>query len=717
MPRSRCFLPLVAMVPANLAILTIPTFLAILTLVTGVPPLVIAPAAAAEPGGTAEMDRRYYAAALVAAGTSLQLHDVVAARHWLDEAPVPHRGWEWRHLRRELDRSGLVVAAGGEPVTDLAASPDGRLIAVCAGQEVWLRDGRTGDVVAALAGHAKPTWNARFSPDGDRLASVSSDGTLRVWDIATRAEGLRIDDIGQGVAAVAWSPDGTELCTASWRREAGRGVHGVVDTWDAATGARRRHLEHGVKPIGAVNYAPDGRRLWLGTWDFDVAAYDVADGARGLHLLPPEDPAYKRVNECRLSPDGARLAVAHDDGVLRLWDTAGGTLVRSLHRQPEGARLALNDVAWLPGGRRLATAAKDLTVRLWDAESGEHLAALHGHAAAVTAIASLPGGTTLWSGDADGTLRRWDLDALDTAAARWSLPHTAYGVSVSADGRRAAVTGWGGWAAVFDVAAGTQDRRWDAHGESGVRATWSPGDSLLATTGNDGLLRLWDMRPAGTDRAGAGPAGEAGDQPPRLVREHALGTQSLAAVFSPDGRWLAAPAQDGRLPVWAVADGAEAGVVEAGAAVSDAAWHPARPLLAACSHDGVVRVRDQALGRELARLEGHGPGALQAAFSPDGAHLAAASASGRIVIWETAGWSRVREMRVTGGGQLAIAYSPDGSRLATCGADDHVHVWDPANGAHLLKIPLAESPYDLAWTPDGKRLLVLPLDGTLRVLE
>lgn len=668
--------------------------------------------ARADPGGTTDPDRRYYAAAMAAAGTSLQLHDVVAARHWLEEAPAAHRGWEWDHLWRELDRSGLVVTGGEGPVTDLQASPDGRLLAACAGNDIVLRDARTGDVVAVLAGHAKPTWNARFSPDGNRLASVSSDGTLRVWEVGPRLANLRIGDIGQGVAAVAWSPDGTELCTVSWRREAGRGVYGVVDRWDAADGTLRRHLEHGVKPIGAVNYAPDGRRLWLGTWDFDVAAYDIADGARALHLLPPEDPAYKRVNECRLSPDGTRVAVAHDDGVLRLWDAAGGTLLRSLHRQAEGARLALADVAWLPGGRRLVTASKDLTIRLWDAEAGEHLAVLHGHAAAVTALAAMPDGAALWSGDADGVLRRWDLTALDTAASRWSLPHTAYGVSVTADGRRAAVTGWGGWAAVFDVETGGRRLQWDAHGESGVRAAWSPGDSLLATTGNDGLLRLWDMRAAGDDPAVAGDG-----RAPRLVREHALGTQSLAAAFSADSRWLAAPAKDGRLAVWAVADGAESGIVEAGAAVSDAAWHPVRPLLAACSHDGVVRVRDQEQGRDLARLEGHGPGALQAAYSPDGAHLAVASASGRIAVWETAGWSRVREMHVAGGGQLAVAWSPDGSRLATCGADDHVHVWDPATGAHLLKVPLAESPYDLAWTPDGKRLLVLPLDGTLRVLE
>lgn len=668
--------------------------------------------ARADQGGTTDPDRRYYAAAMAAAGTALQLHDVVAARHWLEEAPTAYRGWEWVHLWRELDRSGLVVTGGEGPVTDLQVSPDGRLLAVCAGNNVTLRDARTGDAVAVCAGHAKPTWNARFSPDGARLTSVSSDGTLRVWDVATGAEGLRIDDIGLGVAAVAWSPDGAELCSASWRREPGRGVYGVIDTWDSTTGARRRHLEHGVKPIGAVNYAPDGRRLWLGTWDFDVAAYDIATGTRALHLLPPEDPAYKRVNECRLSPDGTRVAVAHDDGILRIWDAASGALLRSLHRQAEGARLALADVAWLPDGGRLATAAKDLTVRVWDTESGDHLVVLHGHEAAVTALTSRPDGTALWSGDADGALRRWDLDAFGTAGSRWSLPHTAYGVSVSADGRRAAVTGWGGWTAVFDVATGTRLRQWDAHGESGVRATWSPGDSLLATTGNDGLLRLWDMRATGEVAAEDGGGG-----PPRLVREHALGTQSLAAVFSADSRWLAAPAQDGRLLVWAVADGAEAGTVLAGAAVSDAAWHPGRPLLVACSHDGVARVRDQELGRELACLGGHGPGALQADFSPDGAYLAVASASGRIVIWETAGWSRVREMRVAGGGQLSVAYTPDGSRLATCGADDHVHVWEPATGAHLLKIPLAESPYDLAWTPDGKRLLVLPLDGTLRVLE
>ena len=72
------------------------------------------------------------------------------------------------------------------------------------------------------------------------------------------------------------------------------------------------------------------------------------------------------------------------------------------------------DGAWLPGGRRLVTASKDLTIRLWDAEAGEHLAVLHGHAAAVTALAAMPDGAALWSGDADGVLRRWDLTALDT---------------------------------------------------------------------------------------------------------------------------------------------------------------------------------------------------------------------------------------------------------------------------------------------------------------
>ena len=60
---------------------------------------------------------------------------------------------------------------------------------------------------------------------------------------------------------------------------------------------------------------------------------------------------------------------------------------------------------------------------------------------------------------------------------------------------------------------------------------------------------------------------------------------------------------------------------------------------------------------------------------------------------------------------------PDGSRLATGGWDNNIHLWNPATGVRLLKVPFSESIWEISWSPDGKRLLAIPLDGTIRVLE
>jgi WD40 repeat protein len=115
-------------------------------------------------------------------------------------------------------------------------------------------------------------------------------------------------------------------------------------------------------------------------------------------------------------------------------------------------------------------------------------------------------------------------------------------------------------------------------------------------------------------------------------------------------------------------------------------------------------------------LAGHGQGALQVAFANDGAWLAAASTSGAIKIWALDTLALRHELSATVRGQIAVAFAPDGRRLATGGNDHNVHLWDAVSGAHLLRVPFAEAIWDLAWSRDGHRLLVIPLDRTIRVL-
>ena len=54
-----------------------------------------------------------------------------------------------------------------------------------------------------------------FSPDGERIVSASGDGTVRVWDVASRAEFLVLRGHEGRVYTAAFSPDGERIVSGS----------------------------------------------------------------------------------------------------------------------------------------------------------------------------------------------------------------------------------------------------------------------------------------------------------------------------------------------------------------------------------------------------------------------------------------------------------------------------------------------------------------------
>jgi hypothetical protein len=170
--------------------------------------------------------------------------------------------------------------------------------------------------------------------------------------------------------------------------------------WDPAAGKELRRLQGHGRPVQAVAFSPDGTQLASASQDSTVKLWDPAAG-KELHTLKGHA---RWVLGVAFSPDGARLASASSDGTVKVWDTTTGRELRTLR----GHMALVLSVAFTPDGRRLASGSRAGAVKVWDTASWQELRALQGHTGDVLSVAFSPDGHRLASARDDGTLKLWD---------------------------------------------------------------------------------------------------------------------------------------------------------------------------------------------------------------------------------------------------------------------------------------------------------------------
>ena len=142
----------------------------------------------------------------------------------------------------------------------LTFSPDGRRIAWSSFSGAAIVDVETGRKVS-LDGHADGVWDVDFSPDGERVATVSEDHTARVWNARTGRPELmiRLAAVGRDVA---FSPDGSMLAIAEADIDGS-----AIRLWNASTGQEIRTLIRPGAFSNTVAFSPDGRFVAGGLGD------------------------------------------------------------------------------------------------------------------------------------------------------------------------------------------------------------------------------------------------------------------------------------------------------------------------------------------------------------------------------------------------------------------------------------------------------------------
>jgi WD40 repeat protein len=182
-------------------------------------------------------------------------------------------------------------------------------------------------------------------------------------------------------------------------------------------------------------------------------------------------------------------------------------------------------------------------------------------------------------------------------------------------------------------------------------------------------------------------------------------------AFSPDGRWLASGATDGRVCLWDLTrrPSRESGlsVQELSghtAAVLTMAFSPDGRLLASGSMDGTIRLWDIADGREVHVLAGHSTVTALLAFSPDGQTVAGGGQDGTVSLWDVKTGQPKEPLRWHVGTVRPVAFSPDGRWLASGGADKTVQLVEPASGRRLHTFRGATPVTGLAFSPDSRTM-------------
>jgi NACalpha-BTF3-like transcription factor len=268
---------------------------------------------------------------------------------------------------------GLDAPLGAKgDVTAVAVSPDGKVFVSAKrasdgdGSSVTLWDAATGKVLARYFRAGADFPCLAVSPDGKLLALGDSElGALRLLDIPT-GKVKQDRDVGNGIRAVAFSPDG--------RRVACGGVEGRIYIGDVQTGARVLNIAT-ASHLTSLAYSPDGKLILTGDDQGALLLWDADSGNPVRQIKGP----VAAVVQARFLPDGRTIFSAAGDR-LSLWDAATGQeLVQSRKARDGGSDAGrFQAIALSPDGRQALT-NENGTLRLWEVRSGRFDRRAEGH--------------------------------------------------------------------------------------------------------------------------------------------------------------------------------------------------------------------------------------------------------------------------------------------------------------------------------------------------
>jgi WD40 repeat protein len=534
-----------------------------------------------------------------------------------------------------------------EGVAPMALSPDGARILL------GTMDGKIRQVLVSngtleriLEGHTDAITDLSISANGQQIASVAKDKSLRIWNAGDGSLVHKVDQPST-VVSVSQSPNNLRIATCA--------EDGIVRVFDAATGLPLENFSNHMPGVAQVRWLSDSLTVVSGSIDQTLRIRkSAAVRTYRSHANP--------IVDMTLFAGGAQSLSCSADGRVVLCDTSSGQVVREF----QGASGEPRAVASRVDNQRIALGTSDGKVLVWNANNADLLQTLTVDGPVQSVVwsgdnaklgvstesnklfifgpplppASPQPGTeltlhqqtntesvatrlvfdrdnrSLWASHASGHLAKWAY-AAPTQILQFNHGGPVYGVTTSRDGKTIYSCSGDQTVRVWDATTGQQKFQLNGHQGAVHALSLSPDESFLVSSGADRTLRLWDV-------VGG-----------RQLKQLATLNETMYSV----------------------------------------AVHPNGQLVAAAGADRKVYLIDLISGSIVRTLESHTDFIHCVAFNAIGTRLLSYGYAGQLRIWDAAAGNLLLQERIGRIGNYT-EYNSDGSRVLISNGDSTARIFD-----------------------------------------
>jgi WD40 repeat protein len=610
----------------------------------------------------------------------------------------------------------------GDAVGAVALSPDGTKLAL-AGKDGALRlvtAAEFKELVKFEAGHQGAVTGLAFTANGQTLASVGADRTLRYWNVLN---GQLISTVGAhtaGVNAVVLNPGAPIAYTV--------GDDGFLKFWSVPAVASKTLPGH-TAPIRAMALTADNASYYTASDDKTVKQFAIAGVKETRALTGPA----AGVTSVATHPANLLIAAGTQDSRIFLWNNADAKVqtnwlahagpVTSVQVNAQGTQLmsaggdglvkfwalpaipprtlthpdAVLAAVASPDGKKLFTGSADKLVRVWDSAKQAMEKQFAGHTGPVTAVAVSANLALLVSGSADNTIRLWNQQTAkesDVLLAH-AGPVTALGINPA--GTQMLSTSEDGSVKVWALPMVAP--KLFTHADAITSLVLSADAGKVLTGCHDKIVRLWNLTSGAKEKDYAGPT-----------------LPIVSVAISPNSATVAAASADKTVTLWNAADAKALHKLPMPAAPQAVAFSGDSQSVFVGLADNSIKQIKIADGKEIKTLPAQHKGAIVAlAFSPKGDLLFSASADKTIQTWALPDGTPKAKFDHAAP-ITAMALSKDGTRIAAAG-DKIVKVWTVADGKEVGTFKLPAETKAMSLSPDGARVLIAGVDKLARICE